>query len=151
MVSTGNIIILGLVLVLLGFGASTLFRVRGPADLPKDTMEIPTVQPQNQLIQEINKVIGQVSKRIGKLEASFRPTGPKRVTGFPRGVFVSSLAGKSVITGFGPKASAKTRRIIGDVSGAAAAVDVNRFFLLNLRDARTQLRTLRTDIETLSV
>jgi len=146
MVSSDNQLI-GLVAIILGFFVAT----RGKTSMVESVFR-PDILPMKPLenIEKINfmerldQSIGFVRKRIGKLEASFRPTGPKRVTGFPRGVFVSSLAGKSVITGFGPKASPKTRAIIGDVSRSAFAVDVNRAQLLAFRDVLGELNILRT-------
>ena len=67
MVSTSDILIGGLVLVLLGVGATSLFRIRGPADIPQDTVEDPPIQP------EKPSLLTQVTNQINKLSRELFP------------------------------------------------------------------------------
>jgi len=65
MVSTGNIILGGLALVLLGVGATSLFRSNGLIAIPQSTMEDPPIQPQQpSLFQQITNQINKLTKEL---------------------------------------------------------------------------------------
>jgi len=77
MVSSSDLAIGGLVLVLLGVTATSIFRVRGPTDLPQDSMEDPT-DPQ---ISGLQKILGQAQSI---LKNTFKaPIIPKGLGGGP--------------------------------------------------------------------
>ena len=74
MVSTSDILIGGLVLVLLGVGATSLFRIRGPSDISQDTVEDPPIQPEKpalltQVTNQINKLSRELFPPIESIQA----------------------------------------------------------------------------------
>jgi len=160
MVSSSDLAIGGLVLVLLGVSITSLFRIRGPSDLPQDTMEDPNqiqIQGLTDLLKEARNIfaatfkkppplgcggIGQIACR-GPLAAPFGAAG-----------VVSSIdpfTGMRIVVGFTGRASGKTQAFIGDISANLARVQAGTTiktqfneFISNLRNEIKILQTPNT-------
>jgi len=166
MVSSSNILLGGLVLVLLGVTATSVFGIRRPSDISQNIMEDPPIQdPQipflENLLSQATQLFRQTFptiKRIPKEQLS-------RSARFNLGVFagkgvrtqIDPFTGRKVIIPFGERASGKTRSffsptgpggIFGDPGENLRRVAQGNIIKLQLDDfinnLKDQLKILRT-------
>jgi len=124
MVSSSDLAIGGVLLVLLGLGATSLFRVRGPTDLPQNTMEDPPIQETN--ILEIRALQDVKSQAQDFLRATFKKP-PKIPAGCKTCVNLLALA-KGQLTGIDPFTGATVGLGFTSRAGTATRAQAGKTF-----------------------